>query len=137
MIAISRRRGLSFDPLRIYIAVLREARAALGLCTSRRVRLMSRMRSWCSGSRSSLLRYLKRAIDLVSPVEGSAGQGAPAQQPTLRGDQCLVGEKPQHAEHDDTGIELGAAEAALRHQDVEAEPALRRLHLGHDRENQG
>src|SRR5215469_4379690 len=136
MIAISRRRGLSFDPLRIYIAVLREARAALGLCTKSRVRLMSRIRSWCSGSRSSLPRYLKRAIGLSPIASRSARQGAPAQQPALSGDQRLIGEKPEHAEDDDAGVELGAAEAALRHQDVEAQAALRRLHLRHHREDE-
>src|SRR5690242_4917599 len=66
-----------------------------------------------------------------------ARQRAPAQQALLRPDQRVIGEKAQDSEHDRAGIKLGAAETALRHQDVEAEPRLRRLHLGDDGEDEG
>src|ERR1017187_2445571 len=60
--AISRRRGSIFESLRIYVAVLPEARAIAGLWKSSRDRLISRMNSRCSGATSSLSRYLNRAM---------------------------------------------------------------------------
>src|SRR5689334_19695596 len=69
----------------------------------------------------------------VSP-SGSGGIPSlvPAQGHFLQSDEPLVEPEPEQRERDDAGVHLGNEKRALRAQDIEADAAVARHHLGDD-----
>src|SRR5215831_1787715 len=83
-------------------------------------------------SRTSAMRFIR----IPSSVVLLFVRAAPAQQSQLEHDDCLVDGEAHDAQRHHAGVELRAAERALREQYILAESRLRSLHLGHDCENE-